>query len=157
MQTRIDYRKVAPGGFEALAALEKFINGCGIDPSLADLVRLRASQLNGCAYCLDVHAREATARGEHPERLHTLAAWQESPFFTERERAALEWTEAVTLVSENHLPDALYERVRKHFDEAYLVHLTLLITTINAWNRLAISFRTLPVRSKAAEQVVVTK
>ncbi|HVW68937.1 MAG TPA: carboxymuconolactone decarboxylase family protein, partial [Steroidobacteraceae bacterium] len=111
---------------------------------LLHLIKLRASQINGCAYCIDMHSKDARAAGESEQRLYALDAWRETPFYTERERAALEWTEAVTLVTEGHVPDAVYDAVRKHFQGDDLVNLTLAITTINAWNRLSIAFRAVP-------------
>jgi AhpD family alkylhydroperoxidase len=116
----------------------------GLELSLLDLVKLRASQINGCAYCLDMHWKDARARGESEQRLYSLDAWRETSYYTERERAALAWTEAVTLIAENHVPDDLYEQVRQHFSEEELVNLTLAVVAINGWNRLSISFRTEP-------------
>jgi AhpD family alkylhydroperoxidase len=144
MHERIKYTEIAPDGYRAMSGLEHYARSSGIESSLLELVKFRASQINGCAYCLDMHSKDARANGETEQRLYTLTAWHETPFFSERERAALEWTEAVTLVSETHIPDELYERVRKHFTEKELVDLTLAIITINGWNRLAISFRTVP-------------
>ena len=144
MKSRIDYAKVNPAASRAMYGLETYIRQCGLEHSLLELIKMRASQINGCAYCLDMHSKDARAAGETEQRLYTLNAWRETPFFTDRERAALEWTEAVTLVSENHVPDELYERVRKQFSEEELVNLTLAVVTINGWNRLAISFRAVP-------------
>jgi AhpD family alkylhydroperoxidase len=115
-----------------------------LEPSLLELVRVRASQINGCAYCIDMHSKDARAEGESEQRLYALNAWRETPFFTDRERAALAWTEAVTLVSEGHVPDAVYEEAKAHFSEEELVNLTMAIVTINGWNRLAIAFRAVP-------------
>src|SRR5262249_50151105 len=115
-----------------------------LEKPLVELVRLRASQINGCAYCIDLHSADARKAGEDERRLATVSVWRETPFFSERERAALAWTEAVTLVSQDHVPDAVWEAVRPHFTDAELVDLTLLISTINAWNRFAISFRKTP-------------
>ena len=128
---------------KAMAALESYVANCGLERSLIDLVKTRASQINGCAFCLHMHTRDARAQRETEERLYLLDAWRESPLYSDRERAALGWTEAVTLVSQTHVPDAVFEEVRRHFDEAEVTKLTLLIATINAWNRLAISFRSL--------------
>jgi len=113
----------------------------GVDKTLFELIKIRASQINGCAYCTDMHTKEARAAGETEQRIYALSAWRETPFFTARERAALEWTEAVTLVSETHVPDDVYARVAQHFDEAELVALTFAVVVINSWNRLSVSFR----------------
>jgi AhpD family alkylhydroperoxidase len=131
-----------------LQALERHLADCGLEKSLIELVKLRASQINGCAYCLDLHSKDALAAGETPQRLVTLAAWQETPFFSDRERAALAWCETVTRISETRAPDEAYQAVREHFDEAELVNLTLAITAINTWNRIAISFRSVPGTSR---------
>jgi AhpD family alkylhydroperoxidase len=144
MQPRLDARKAAPGAIHAMLGLETYVSKSQLEPSLVELVRFRASQINGCAYCLDMHSKDARARGESEQRLYALSAWRETPFFTDRERAALEWTEAITLISEGHAPDAVYEEVRKHFTEEELVNLTLAIVAINGWNRLAIGFRAVP-------------
>lgn len=144
MTPRIQYGKVAPEGLRAMRGLENYVRQCGLEDSLLELVKLRASQINGCAYCIDMHTRDARAQGEHEQRLYALVAWQETPFFTERERAALAWTEAVTKISEGHVADSIYEHARRHFNEKELVDLTLAIVAINGWNRLAISFRTVP-------------
>lgn len=141
----MDYIKHAPAGAaEAMYGLEKYVRRSGLEHSLLDLVRTRASQINGCAYCIDMHTKDARAQGETEQRLYGLNAWRETPFYSERERAALEWTEAVTLVSQNHVPDEVYERVRREFTEAELINLTLAVVAINGWNRLAISFRSVP-------------
>jgi AhpD family alkylhydroperoxidase len=144
MTGRINYSKVAPGAYRAMSGLEKAVRESGLEPSLLDLIRLRASQINGCAYCLDKHWKDARARGESEQRLYSLDAWRETSYYTERERAALAWTEAVTQIAGNHVPDELYEQVRLHFSEEELVNLTLAVVAINGWNRLAISFRTEP-------------
>ncbi len=144
MQPRVAYTKVVPGAMQAMSGLEAYLAACGLEPSLLDLVRTRASQINGCAYCIDMHTKDARARGESEQRLYALNAWRETPFYTERERAALAWTEAVTLIASGHVPDALYEEVRQHLSEEELVNLTLAVVAINGWNRFAISFRTLP-------------
>lgn len=141
MQTRIDMTKINPAAIKPMYALEAYIRHCGIDHPLLELVKMRASQINGCAYCLDMHSKDARAAGETEQRLYLLNAWREAPFYTDRERAALEWTEAVTLISKDQAPDEVYERVRQHFSEEEIANLTLAITTINTWNRLAISFR----------------
>jgi AhpD family alkylhydroperoxidase len=144
MQPRLDARKAAPGAIHAMLGLETYVSKSLLEPSLVELVRFRTSQINGCAYCLDMHSKDARARGESEQRLYALSAWRETPFFTDRERAALEWTEAITLISQGHAPDAVYEEVRKHFSEEELVNLTLAIVAINGWNRLAIGFRAVP-------------
>ena len=144
MQPRIAYTKVAPRAMKAMRGLEDYLAECSLEPSLLDLVRMRASQINGCAYCIDMHTKDARARGESEQRLYELDAWRETPFYTERERAALAWTEAVTLITHEHVPDAVYEEARQHLSEEELVNLTLAIVAINGWNRFAISFRTVP-------------
>ncbi len=144
MQQRFDYAKIAPGTYQAMLGLERYLHECGLEESLIHLIKLRSSQVNGCAYCLDMHWKDLKAIGESDQRLYELNAWEESPFYTERERAALAWTEAVTNVSENHVPDELYNGVRQHFTEKELADLTFAIATINAWNRLAISARVTP-------------
>lgn len=124
--------------------LEKYVAASGLEHSLDELLKTRASQINGCAYCLDMHTKDARKAGETEQRLYALSAWRETPFFTDRERAALEWTEALTLISENDVPDSLYDEVRKHFDEKEMVALSIAIVAINGWNRLSIGFRTVP-------------
>ena len=141
MKTRLDYRKAAPVAFKAMLDLEAAVHRSSLEPSLIELVKMRASQINGCAYCLDMHSKDARAAGETEQRLYVLPAWREAPFYSERERAALAWTEAVTQVSANDLPDTLYEEVHQEFDDKSLVELTLAIIAINGWNRLAIGFR----------------
>lgn len=141
MNARLNMYKASPDALNAMTALENYVHGCGLELSLIDLVKTRASQINGCAFCIHMHTHEARSRGEREERLYLLDAWRESSYYTDRERAALAWTEAVTLVSESHVPDDVYEEARRAFDETELVKLTLLVATINAWNRLAISFR----------------
>ena len=144
MQARLNPYKAAPELMKPMMALEEAVAGSGLEESLIHLVKTRASQINGCAFCLHMHTREARAHGETEERLYVLDAWRESPLYTDRERAALAWTEAVTLIAQTHAPDAAYDEVRTQFEEAELVKLTLLIATINAWNRIAISFRSQP-------------
>ncbi len=144
MQPRLEAAKIAPEGYRALAALEQYVRRSGLETSLLELVRLRASQINGCAYCVDMHTKDARAEGETEQRLYAVSVWEETPFFTERERAALAWTEAVTLVGEHHVPDDVYELARGQFSEKELVDLTLAIIAINSWNRMAISFRAVP-------------
>jgi len=136
--------KVSPGAYRPLVELEKYLQECGLEEKLLLLIKLRASQINGCAYCLDMHWKDLRAVGESEQRLYSLDAWEESPFYSERERAALAWTEAVTRVSETHVPDDVHERVKKHFSEKELADLTVAIAAINAWNRLAIAGRTTP-------------
>ena len=144
MEPRIAYANVAPGALRAMYALETYVRQSGLEPSLLELVKTRASQINGCAYCLDMHTKDARAHGETEQRLYALPAWRETPFYTERERAALAWTEAVTRVADGHVPDAVFEEVRPHFTDEELVNLTLAVVAINGWNRLAISFRAVP-------------
>lgn len=145
MQPRLDAMKAAPGAYKAMSALEGYVRkSAKLEPALLELVRMRASQINGCAFCLDMHSKDARAEGETEQRLYLLNAWREAPFYSDRERAALAWTEAVTLVSKDNVPDEVYEEVRKRFSEEELVNLTLAIVTINGWNRLCISFRVLP-------------
>ena len=141
MKPRIDYRKAAPDALRAMLDLEAGVHRGGLEKSLIELVKMRTSQINGCGYCLDMHSKDARAAGETEQRLYVLPAWREAPFYSARERAALAWTEAVTLVATNDLPDALYEQVREEFDEKGLVELTLAIIAINGWNRMAIAFR----------------
>jgi len=151
MKARLNFYKAAPDTIKALSALEAQIQSSGLEKSLIELVKIRASEINGCAYCINMHTADARKQGETEERLYLLNAWRESPLYTDRERAALAWTEAVTLIAETHAPDDLYENVRAHFSEAETVNLTMLIGAINAWNRVAISFRAIhPVRAKAA-------
>jgi AhpD family alkylhydroperoxidase len=145
MQARLDSSKTSPAAYQAMLALEGYVRkSWAHEPSLIELVKMRASQINGCAYCLDMHSKDARAAGETEQRLYALNAWEEAPFFTDRERAALAWTEALTLVSESHVPDAVYEEARKHFSEEELVNLSMAIVTINGWNRMAIAFRAVP-------------
>jgi AhpD family alkylhydroperoxidase len=141
MKPRLNPYQAAPEAMKSIRALETTVQQSGLEPSLIELVRTRASQINGCAFCLHMHTSDARAKGESEERLYLLDAWRESPLYSERERAALAWTEAVTLISQTHAPDAVYDEVRRHFAEDELVKLTHLIVTINAWNRIAISFR----------------
>jgi AhpD family alkylhydroperoxidase len=142
MEQRFSYSKAAPEGVEILQKLESYIKKAGLEPDLVELVKLRASQINGCAYCIDMHTKDARSRGENEQRLYGVSAWRESPFYSKRERAALAWAESVTLVSEDQVPDEIYNLAKKHFTEKELVDLTLAVIAINAWNRLAISFRT---------------
>jgi AhpD family alkylhydroperoxidase len=140
----MDYVKAAPDGYKAMSALESYVRQSGLEPSLLELVKTRASQINGCAFCLDMHTQDARAAGETEQRLYTLSAWEETPFFTDRERAALAWTEAVTRVADSRVPDDVFELARKHFSEKELADLTLAIVAINGWNRLSVAFRKVP-------------
>jgi AhpD family alkylhydroperoxidase len=144
MEGRLDFKKISPDTYKAMLCLAKTVNASGMEASLLELVRLRASQINGCAQCIDMHSKNLRAQGENEQRLYLLGAWREAPFYTERERAALAWTEAVTLIADSHAPGEVYEEVRKHFTDVQLVNLTLAIVAINGWNRLNIAFRTIP-------------
>jgi AhpD family alkylhydroperoxidase len=144
MEPRINYVKASRGVLDAMLGLEKYLHQSGLEPSLLHLIKLRASQINGCAYCLDMHWKDLRSIGESEQRLYGLDAWEESPYYTDRERAAFAWTEAVTNVQHGHVADEVYERVRKQFTEKELADLTLAIATINAWNRLSIAGRTVP-------------
>lgn len=144
MEARFNMYSAAPGAYKAMLGLEQYLHGCGLEEPLLHLVKLRASQINGCAYCLDMHWKDLRAIGETEQRLYSLDAWRECPWYSDRERAALEWTEALTLITSGHVPDAVYEAVRQHFTVKELSDLTLGITTINAWNRISISSRTPP-------------
>lgn len=144
MQQRLDYAAIAPEGIKKMGGLEMYVRQCGLEPSLLELVKTHASQINGCAYCIDMHTKDARAHGESEQRLYALPAWRETPFFTDRERAALAWTEAVTKVSDGHVPDEIFNEASEHFSETELVNLTLAVVVINSWNRLAISFRATP-------------
>ncbi len=144
MHMRIENQNFAHEAMRAVAALERYVDNCGLEASLLDLVKLRASLINGCAYCVDMHTKDARVRGETEQRLYAVAVWRETPFFSDRERAALAWTEAVTLVSRDQVPDEVYERARHQFSEKELVDLTYAVIAINCWNRLAISFRAVP-------------
>ena len=145
-QPRIDYKKVAPDVIEAMQGLEECVykegRKAGLEKSILHLVKLRASQINGCAWCIDMHTKDARAEGETEQRLYLIPAWRDAPFFSERERAALAWTEAVTLVSQDHVPDQVYDYVRRQFTDKELVYLTLAIVAINGWNRFNVSMRT---------------
>jgi AhpD family alkylhydroperoxidase len=144
MKARMDFRKASPQGAKAVSELHAFVHRCGLEHSLLELVKLRASQINGCAHCIDMHTKELRAAGESEQRLYLLNAWEESPFYSERERAALAWTEALTLITESHAPDEVYEQARAQFSEEELANLTLAIIAINGANRLNIAFRTVP-------------
>ena len=144
MSPRLDYTKVAPGALRAMYGLEKYMAESSIEKPLRELIKLRASQINGCAYCIDMHWKDARADGESEQRLYGLSAWREAPYYSERERAALAWTEVLTLIADSHVADELYEQTRRQFSEQELVDLSLAVVTINAWNRLTISFRAEP-------------
>ena len=144
MEPRIDFLKVGQGAINALLGVEKYVHSSGLEPTLLDLIKLRASQINGCAYCIDMHWKDLRAAGETEQRLYGLDAWEESPYYSDRERAALAWTEAVTNIHDGHVPDSVFEYVRKSFTDKELADLTVAITAINSWNRLNIAARTVP-------------
>jgi AhpD family alkylhydroperoxidase len=146
MDKRIDYYSASKEALEAMLSLEKAVTRLGLEPQLLELVKLRASQINGCAFCVDLHTREAREGGETERRLYAVPVWRETPFFTERERAALAWTEALTLIADTHAPDADYALLAAHFNKKEMTDLTLAIVTINAWNRFGIGFRKMPTR-----------
>lgn len=144
MEQRIDFNEKGQGAMKAMYGLELYLAKSSIEKPLLHLIKYRVSQINGCAYCLDMHSKDLRAIGETEQRLYLLDAWREAPFYTERERAALSWAESLTLITEGHVPDEVYEEVRKQFSEEELIDLTLAVSTINSWNRFAISFRTTP-------------
>ena len=145
MKPRLEAQKASPAAYAAMLGMEAFVRKASrLEPSLIELVKMRASQVNGCAYCIDMHSKDARAEGETEQRLYALSAWRETPFFTDRERAALAWTEAVTLITEGHVSDAVYEEAKQRFSDEELVNLTLVVITINGWNRIAIPFRMVP-------------
>jgi len=144
MEARINLMQINPGIVQAMLGLERQVRHGKLEHALLDLVRMRASQINGCAYCLDMHSKDARANGETEQRLYGLDAWRETPYYSDRERAALEWTEALTLVAETHVPDDVYERVRAQFSEDELAHLSLAVVAINGWNRFNVAARTVP-------------
>jgi AhpD family alkylhydroperoxidase len=151
MQQRIDVSKISPAVYQAVAALQSYVDKSGLDPTLRELIKIRASQINGCAFCLAMHTRDARKLGETEERTHLLNAWREAPIYSERERAALGWIEAITLVAQGHVPDEAFEAVRLQFSEKEIVDLTAAAVAINSWNRIAIAFRVSPqVESKKA-------
>ena len=152
MEQRIQYTKYSAEALKAMLAMERHLKGCGLEEGLLHMIRLRASQLNGCAFCLDMHWKDARALGETEKRLYGLDAWRESPYYTPRERAALAWTEAVTLVAETHVPDEVYEEARKEFTENELIDLTYAVMSINAWNRMAIAMRVVPGEYQSAQK-----
>jgi AhpD family alkylhydroperoxidase len=140
----MDFKKASPEGAKALGELHSFLHRCGLERPLLELVKLRASQINGCAHCIDMHTKELRADGESEQRLYLLDAWREAPLYSDRERAALAWTEALTLVTEGHVPDEVYEHAAAQFNEQELANLTLAVVAINGANRLNIAFRTVP-------------
>jgi len=142
MSDRLSYNRAAPEGYRAMSAMQAYVNATGLEYALLELVKLRASYLNGCAYCVDMHTKDARAAGETEQRLYAVPVWRDTPFFTDRERAALAWTEAVTEIGRAGVPDALYREALQHFDERELVELTMAVITINGWNRLAVAFHT---------------
>ncbi len=144
MSQRMNYTTASPEGFKAMRSLQEYVERSGLEHPLLELVKMRASQINGCAYCLDMHSKDARAAGESEQRLYVLDAWREAPFYSDRERAALAWTEALTRISDNEVSDELYEQTRKYFSEKELTDLSLAIIAINGWNRLAIPFRSTP-------------
>ena len=144
MHPRLEIQKVAPEAYRAMNALAVYVRNSGLEPGLVELVKIRASQINGCAFCIDMHTKDARAAGETEQRLYGLTAWHETPFYTERERAALAWTEALTRISDTHAPDDVYAEARNHFTELEVVNLSMAIVAINGWNRLALGFRTVP-------------
>jgi len=151
METRLDYFPRAPGLMQSVLALNKAVEDCGLERSLLHLIKLRASQINGCSYCVDMHAHEALADGDSQQRVIMVSAWKESPLFTERERVAFAWTEAVTLIAKDGVGDELYVRALGQFSESELVQLTVAVSMINTWNRLSVAFRSLhPVRKARA-------
>jgi len=141
---RLDYTKASPEGLQAMLRLEHAVRSSGLDTKMLELMKVRASQLNGCAYCIDMHTKDARAAGETEQRLYALNAWREAPFYSDRERAALAWTEALTNIQDGHAPDDVYEEVAQQFSETEIMSLTLAITTINSWNRISIGFRVVP-------------
>jgi AhpD family alkylhydroperoxidase len=149
MKARLDFTHVSPKAVGAMFGLQAYVNNSGLERPLLELVKMRASQINGCAFCLDMHSRDARRLGETEQRLYLLNAWHESPLYSERERAALAWTDALTLIAETHAPDAEYEALRKNFSEVEIVNLTILIGLINLWNRLSIGLRTPHALAKA--------
>lgn len=144
MKQRLNYIQANPEGFQGMLALQQKVDTCSLDHALLELVKMRASQINGCAYCLDMHSKDARAAGETEQRLYLLNAWREAPFYSDRERAALEWTEALTRLGSHAVPDQVYSEVRQHFNEKEIVELSYAIVAINGWNRLAIAFRAEP-------------
>jgi AhpD family alkylhydroperoxidase len=157
MQPRIDYQKLSPGGYKAMLGLELYLNQSSLEKKLLHMIKLRVSQMNGCAFCLDMHWKDLQAEGENEQRMYSLDAWRETPYYTGRERAALAWAEAVTNVTGGHVPDGVYEDAREHFSEQEVADLTLAVATINAWNRLSIAFRVVPGTYQPAQKVQTLK
>jgi len=151
MKARINYAKAAPGVYDAMDSLDRYLQECGLEKSLLLLIQLRASQINGCAYCLDMHWKDLRAIGEGEQRLYSLDAWRECPYYSDRERAALAWTEGVTRVTDGHISDEIHEQVRPFFSEKELSDLTLAVAAINAWNRISIAGRLVPGGYQAAK------
>lgn len=152
MQPRLQYTSIAPAGYRAMATLNRYVEECGLEPLLLELVKMRASQINGCAFCIDMHSKDARALGETEQRLYALNAWRETPFYNARERAALLWTEELTRLSENEASDEIYAEVSQHFSDEEMVNLTLAIVVINGWNRLAVGFRSVPGAYQSTKQ-----
>jgi AhpD family alkylhydroperoxidase len=150
MKPRYNLMTASPGAYQAMVGLERHLSACSLDKKLIHMIKLRASQINGCAYCIDMHWKDARAMGETEQRLYGLDAWEESPYYTDRERAALKWTEALTLIRDGHAPDAVHDRVRSQFNEQEVADLTFAIAAINAWNRMAIAARSPAGTYKAA-------
>jgi len=144
VKPRLDIAAISPAAYRGMQGLEQFIRESSLEPKLVHLLKMRASQINGCAYCLDMHSKDARAEGESEQRLYALEAWREAPFYSERERAALEWVEALTLVAGSHVPDEVFERARKQFSEKELIELSIVAVAINGWNRLCVAFRVQP-------------
>jgi len=144
MQARLDYKRVAPDAVRVMRDLDNYVHQSGLEPSLLELVKVRASQINGCAYCIDMHTKDARAGGETEQRLYALPAWQETPFYTDRERAALLWTEVLTHLPSEDVADEVYDLICEQFSEKELVDLTMAVVAINGWNRLGVAFRTVP-------------
>jgi AhpD family alkylhydroperoxidase len=144
MEPRIDYYKLSPEGYKAMLGLEHYLNNSSVEKKLLHLLKLRVSQINGCAFCLDMHWKDLQVDGENEQRMYSLDAWRETSYYTERERAALAWAEAVTNIREGHVPDSVYEETRRHFSEQEVADLTLAVVAINGWNRVSIAFRVVP-------------
>jgi AhpD family alkylhydroperoxidase len=144
MQPRIDYTKLSPEGYKAMLGLELYLNHSGLEKKLLHMIKLRVSQINGCAFCLDMHWKDLQASGESEQRMYSLDAWRETDYYSDRERAALAWAEAVTKVTEGHVPDEVFEATRQHFSEQEMADLTFAVVAINGWNRLSIAFRVVP-------------
>lgn len=144
MQPRLNYQNLAHNGVRLMMEMEAYLRHSGLEPSLMELIKMRTSQMNGCAFCLDMHSKDARAAGETEQRLYGLDAWRETPYYTDRERAALSWTEALTNVQQGHVPDSVFEEVKRHFSDEEIANLTLAINQINSWNRISIAFRAVP-------------